>query len=364
MRVLITVPDLALDSGGPSLSSTRTADHLQALGIETTIACAATRAPELLPSHPAVQILRVPKGHLFTYRQALLESPHARHAGLVYDFGVWTPQNIASAWVARRLGVPWVISPRGMLEPWALSSKRLKKKLAWTLYQRAMMRGAAALIATSAAEECNLRTLLPDARIVCVPNGVELPALPARRRRTARQAVYLSRLDPKKQPDLLIQVWDQLRPAGWRLVIAGPGDDAYRRQLRQQIETGGLTDVIDLRGPAFGADKERLLLESELFVLPTHSENFGLVIVEALAHELPVVTTTGTPWQEIADRDCGWIVEPTAEGLAAALRMACMKTPAELEMMGRRGRELARCYSWERTAASLRTLFHDLTAAA
>lgn len=362
MRVLITVPDLGLDYGGPNLSSTRSADQLCELGCPTAIAYMCRDTPERLPTHPGVQLFPIDRTHnpASPFRGLSRIAAEFR-PDLIYDFGIWTGINAASARTARRLGIPWVNSPRGMLEPWALASKGYKKRLAWALYQRRLLRSAAALIATSASEQNHLQQLLPGARIVVVPNGVDLP--PASSHPRQRQALFLSRLDPKKQPDLLIRTWSRLRPEGWRLVIAGPGEPAYRRELEALIRaTPGCR--IDLRGPVHGSDKERLLSDSALFVLPTHSENFGLAIAEALAHGLPVITTTGTPWESIAERNCGWYVPPTGEGLAQALAQACSLAPEALETLGQRSRELAREYSWQRTAQTLRTLFLELASEA
>ncbi|HVT36009.1 MAG TPA: glycosyltransferase, partial [Nevskiaceae bacterium] len=232
MRILLTIADLAMASGGPTQSATRTAQELRALGADSAIACgvragvsAAADGVELLPIASSAgsvsRALQAPR-----YRRQLLQRARQWAPDVIYDFGLWLPQNAASAAAARRLGRPWICSPRGMLEPWSLGSGALRKKIAWRLYQRRLLEGAAALVATSEEERRHLQQLLPRAPVWLVPNGVDLPPPGSAPRR--RQAVFLSRLHPKKQPELLIRLWARLRPAGWRLVLAGPADDDYR----------------------------------------------------------------------------------------------------------------------------------------
>ncbi|HUS24854.1 MAG TPA: glycosyltransferase [Candidatus Binatia bacterium] len=358
MRLLITIAGLAAEHGGPTLSALRTAEHAARLGADVAIAFGAGSGTEHIaaPVQPfPIHAARLPAPLRFpAHVRALKRTLAAFAPDVVYDFGVWRPQNVASFVSARRRGTPWVATPRGMLEPWPLADKKWRKQAAWGLYQGPLLRRAAALVATSTGERDNLRRLLPGTPLWLVPNGVDLPAtLPVRTGAGPRQALFLSRLHPKKQPELLIREWARLRPAGWRLVIAGPGADDYRRNLRQLIRSEAADAGIELRDAAYGDDKEKLLRESRLFVLPTQSENFGIVIAEALAHGLPVITTTGTPWQRIAQENCGWWIEPTAPALAAALRTACALGDAELDAMGARGRRLARDYSWSETARVL-----------
>jgi len=359
VRLLITIPDLATDSGGPSLSALRTAEHAAAQGAEVAVAFAEDGRPRL-PAPGNIRLFPITAGS-----QSLLTRSLAHYRGLgtamtqfspdvVYDFGVWLPQNAASFRAAANRHLPWICSARGMLEPWSRSSKSLKKALAWHLYQRRILQRAYALVATSPEERNNLQNLLPQSQIWLVPNGVDLPPLDAAKPTTPlRQALFLSRLDPKKQPDLLIRAWAKVRPAGWRLVIAGPGSGEYRRFLQQLINEQGAGTHIELRDAAFDLEKEKLFRESQLFVLPTFSENFGIVIAEALAYGLPVITTTGTPWSRIKQDGCGWYVEPAEPSVTEALRTACALTPAALSALGRNGRRLAQDYSWASTARSL-----------
>ncbi|MEA2113924.1 MAG: glycosyltransferase, partial [Thermodesulfobacteriota bacterium] len=247
--------------------------------------------------------------------------------------------------------VPLVISPRGMLEPWARSYRSFKKTIAWYLYQRRDLQAAAVLHATSQQEAENLQALGLSIPIAVIPNGVDLPDIPVpgTRKSKTKTALFLSRVHPIKGLVNLVQAWATIRPAGWQMLIAGPDEGGHQAEVEQEIIRQGLTDTFKFIGPVADEDKWELYRSSDLFVLPTFSENFGIVIAEALASEVPVITTRGTPWQELETHNCGWWVDIGVEPLAKALEETINLSPEERQAMGRRGRLLvAQNYSWDK----------------
>ncbi len=169
-----------------------------------------------------------------------------------------------------------------------------------------------------------------------------------------RTALFFSRIHPIKNLLGLVKAWAQVRPAGWRLVIAGPDAAGHAAEVQRAIDHAGLSDVIQLGGPRFGEEKESLFRSASLFVLPSFSENFGIVVAEALAYGVPAITTTGTPWQCVVSDDCGWYVEPNESALTEAIRDATARSPATLAAMGLNGRRCieTRC-QWDTTASTL-----------
>ena len=136
---------------------------------------------------------------------------------------------------------------------------------------------------------------------------------------------------------MLFEALRSVTVTGVTLDVAGDGDPAYVAELRRLAPEG-----VRFLGPVYGDEKWRLIREADIVVLPSHSENYGLIVAEALASGTPVITTTGTPWQAVADRRCGWWVEPKPEALRQALAEALEgTTAADLEAMGRRARRLA-----------------------
>jgi glycosyltransferase involved in cell wall biosynthesis len=275
----------------------------------------------------------------------------------VHLHGLWDLVVLAAARQARRAGVPAVLSPHGVLAPWVVRRRRLAKRLAWHLLVRPRLRGAAALLAASAQEAEDIRRwgwrratpVIPFG--ADVPDGPEAGAAAAAPPAAVRTLLFLSRLHAKKGLPLLLQAWAAARPAGWRLLIAGPGSSQETAAVRAAISQLGLAADVQLAGEVRGAGREALYRGSDLFVLPSHTENFGLVVAEALAHGLPAIATHGTPWSELPARRCGWWVEADAAALARALREATALTGDERRAMGRRGRELVReRYTWSACA--------------
>src|SRR5207244_1899181 len=202
---------------------------------------------------------------------------------------------------------------------------------------------------------------------VCViPNGVDVPERrpkPPVIGRQQRTALFLGRIYPVKGLPLLIEAWARVRPVNWQLRIAGPDEAGHRAEIQKMMAVAGLDDVVSFVGPLDDDAKRSALLDADLFVLPTHSESFGMVIAEALAHGLPVLTTTGAPWPMLPQRGCGWWVDPTVDGLTGGLRQATSLDSGMLQAMGAKGRELVIAeYRWERIAKQFVITYEDVIA--
>lgn len=280
---------------------------------------------------------------------------------VMHDHGVWLQSNHAAARIADRRGIKRVVSPRGMLDEWSLSYRGWKKKLAWHVYQREDLYKASAFCATSRAEALGIRAVGFEQPIAVIPNGVEIPALADEKKdgAGARTVLFMSRLHPKKGLHDLVSAWAAAAPPGWRLVIAGPDEDGYGRVVEQAVRRANLSASVTFTGAVEGAAKRELLGRADVFVLPSYSENFGIVVGEALAHGVPVIASTATPWGELETERCGWWVDPGALPLEAALRQALGLPPEELASMGKRGRALVESrYSW-RSIARLHVEFYE-----
>lgn len=138
----------------------------------------------------------------------------------------------------------------------------------------------------------------------------------------------------------MLHAWNEIRPAGWRLVIAGSGEAKYLERLKQFCGSNNVPEV-EFTSHVEGETRERIFREASAFVLPTYSENFGNVVAEALIRGLPVITTTGTPWSDIVEKQCGWYIEPTLGELKRAIAEATGTDPNTLKQMGDRGRAYA-----------------------
>lgn len=290
-------------------------------------------------------------------------------ADILHTHGIWQhPSWVALEW-KKRAGRPHVASVRGMLEPWALRHKGWKKRPVWWLWEKRNLESAALLHATSRQEAETLRGLGLTAPIAVIPNGVDLPVGRAglgaptsssiynpqsTTRNPVRTALFLSRVHPKKGLPLLLEAWAKVRPENWILHIVGPDEGGHVAELKRLLTVLGLADLIRFSDALTGDAKEAAFRDSDLFILPTHSENFGIAVAEAMSHGLPVITTHGAPWELLESERCGWWVPVSAEGIAAALDDATRLGPEELAAMGARGRAVvAERFAWDKIAAEM-----------
>jgi glycosyltransferase involved in cell wall biosynthesis len=265
---------------------------------------------------------------------------------VVHLHGVWSGFLAAFAQTARQHGIPYIVAPHGMLEPWPLTVHVRRKSMALRTYQGRILRDAAAVHATSDGEAANLRSLgLTQSPIFVVPNAVDAPpdsvhpvkavARPADAR---KRLLFLSRIHPKKGLDLLLHAWAALRPTAWELAIVGHGELAYVEEVKR-LASKLKVENVHFYAHVDGDAREAMFAQSSAFILPTYSENFGNVVAEAMVRGLPVITTTGTPWSVVAERKLGWYVSADLHGVKQSLVELFATDPRLLIAMGSRGRE-------------------------
>ncbi len=373
LKILFTIADLAAESGGPSRSVPALATALARHGATPELIALTYNRPgdtQLTPPPDLVRTTFVScrgAGQPFKwsaqFRGALAECCARFQPHLVHDTGLWLPTNLSAARISTKSRLPRVVSPRGMLTAWALRHRGWKKRLAWVLYQKRDLAAAAALHATSPEEAQDCRRVGFRGPIAVVPNGIDLPDASSQPstltpQRSMRTALFLSRLHPIKGIPDLIEAWARLNPDGWRLVIAGGDENGYAADLRRAVCERGLETKVSFAGVVEGDAKRNLYRRADLFVLPSHSENFGIVIAEALAYGVPVITTKATPWRQLVEHRCGWWVEVGAEALTVAIRNAISLPDSERREMGERGRKLIETnYTWSQVAMQMKSVY-------
>lgn len=351
MNILHTVAALRPDSGGPAASVPALCAALAAMGHDVTLLVG---AGELAPTvreldARGVRVVTASVGHYlvanFSREYQALALAHAVIADVVHTHGLWLHPNFASFEAATRTSKPLVVSPRGMLASWALGRSRWRKKLMWSLFQHRCLASASFVHATSGEELDEIRAAGVTAPVAVIPNGLDLAQycwekiLALRSGGREQTILFLSRIHPKKGLDLLLDAWRRVarvhREA--KLVIAGPGEDRYVDDLRAWLADATLARV-EYVGSVEGDAKLELLSRAVALVLPSHNENYGMVVAEALACGTPVITTTGVPWPELESRGCGWRVSVESGALADAMTDALGKPDAAIDAMGAIGR--------------------------
>jgi len=257
---------------------------------------------------------------------------------IVHINGIWTPQNWGFQKVAQELGIKVVLSPHGMLEPWILAHNPWKKKLGLFLYQNKAIRRAEHLHVTALMEKETIRTLGYTNELTIVPNGIDLSEIKKKKELYGtKKVIFLSRIHPKKGIELLLEAWRKTNTQGWSLEIAGNGDANYIQNLTQSAND--ISNVYFV-GAKYSEEKWDFLRSADIMVLPTHSENFGIVVAEALAVGVPVITTKGTPWEDLNINHCGWWIDLSVTSLSSTLTNVFLKNTLELKELGENGRKL------------------------
>lgn len=292
----------------------------------------------------------------------------------IHVHGLWTPWlHRAQAW-ARRERIPVVLSPHGMLAPWAMAHKRWKKMLPWALYQRADVRRAALIHTTAEQETRWVRALGFGNPVAEVPLGTDLPAEPAPHDGPVKNLLFVGRIYPVKGLDLLLKAWSLAKGLleDWHLLLVGPDQAGHMAELERLAVSLGLTTRrgsaegvgaadVTFTGPLYGPEKDVAYRMARGLILPSYTENFGGVVIDALAFSLPVLTSAATPWRHLEAARCGQTFDLDPEALVEALAVFTARTDAERREAGLLGRALVeRDYTWEavgrRMAKAYRTM--------
>ncbi len=368
MRVCHIVPSLEERHGGPSKSVLALARAQRGAGLVTEVCATAPTAP--VGNEDGVRIFARDRPERLCRSIGLAAHLQASSADIIHHHSLWLLTVRYAAGAAKRTGAPLVISPRGMLSEWALSHHRWRKKLADRLVHPGAFTVARGWHATSAEEADDIRRLGWKQPICIAPNGVDLPGpaeLDAARRhwheaypvlRDRRVALFYSRFHRKKRLHELLDLWVSAPRGDWVLLLAGLPQEYSLREVRGWIDASGAREgvvVADSTGhPAPYA-------AAQLFLLPSHSENFGLVIAEALAAGLPALVTDATPWRGLPSHNAGWCVQWDRYG--DSLRAALSTPQASLAAMGEAGRAwMAAEYSWSRAGQLTADFYRSLRA--
>jgi len=360
LSVVHVVASLHPSAGGPSRTVVQLTDALaRHAGVDVTLLSQGFAGERSVSSGGGANrcVLESPSRRALQFglpvRRELIRLGQSQRPALIHGHGLWLPVNHWTSAFACRHGVPLVIQPRGMLEPWALNHKGMKKRIAMALFQRHDLESAKLFVATAEQEYTNIRALGLRQPVAVIPNGVLMDTalraacaamLPEKAERTA---LFLSRVQSKKGILNLLHAWAAVAPTGWRLKIAGPNEGGHLSEVIALARVLGIDQAVEYLGEVDGEAKTRAYLDADVFVLPTFSENFGVVVAEALAHGLPVITTRGAPWADLETYGCGWWIEIGIEPLVQALREAMALSDDERRAMGARGRDYVRRYDWD-----------------
>jgi len=377
MRVLHVTPYFApaFRYGGPPRSVLGLCRALGAAGVEVEVFTTTANGDEPLPAAPGgtaydgVSVRYFPLAWPKRYwrgaglRSALMKS--VVQADLVHIHGVWNITGWSGVSCARAAGIPYVISPRGMLRPAAMQRHRAMKSLAYWSIERANLRSAVLLHATSPLEASELTTYGPP--VVSIANGVAPAEVSVASVEKLREQLclqpgdavitFLGRLHPIKRLDLLADAFATVRQShpNAKLVVAGPDEGGHRAQVEPLFAP--VADATRWLGAVDAETTWALLTSSRALVQCSDSESFGMSVAEALTAAVPVVVTKRSGWTDVEKIGCGFSVAHEPVAIADGL-LRILDHPAEAASMGARGQAWAgRMFAWDSIGRSMRDAY-------
>ena len=307
MKILHIVPGLGDPANGIAAMATRLADEQRALGDEVVVSAGCTTSD-------------------------------CRQADVVFVHSLWTPPVLRACRTVLRAGTPLVRVPHGCLNPAALRHSAWKKALVSPLERHYMRKAACVLVTTETEKAAVERWVRGVRRIEVVGMGVDdllTPDLPSKRMDDGPKTfLFVGRLHPLKGLDILLAAL----PADASLRVIAPDEGGQRARYKQLARQLGVAERVTFLGVKTGVEKLAEMRRADALVLPTHSENFGFAVAEALVVGTPAITTKGAPWEGLEVHGCGWWTDVDAASLRAALADCAARPRAELAEMGARGR--------------------------
>ena len=297
-----------------------------------------------------------------TMRQAVTDS----RPDIVHCHGLWLFPSLVDLSIKRSLNTPYVISPRGMMDPWALKNSAWKKKIIGYIFENRHLRNATCIHALCQSEANSIRAYGLKNPIAVLPNGIDLPdqqefALPPWHgviEHGSKVLLYLGRLHPKKGLPNLLAAWKQVQEkttgVDWILAIAGWSQGGHEQELKDRATALRLEQNVIFVGSQFGEGKAACYHHADAFVLPSFSEGLPMVILEAWAHGLPVLMTPQCNITEGFAANAALSMTPDVESIVAGLEKLMKMSERERAAMGARGKQLVRgTFSWSTIAAQM-----------
>ncbi|WP_335169936.1 glycosyltransferase [Nostoc sp.] len=386
MKILQVIPSISPTMGGPSEVVLNLVKAMRQGGSDIEIVTTNDDGNSLLdvPLRQRIEYKEVPiwflprvssrmKEYIFSPELAPWLWQHVRNYNLVETHYLFSYAPTCAAAIARWQEIPYLVRTMGQLSPWALAQSRLKKQVYSWLIEHHNLNRAAVIHSTSAGEAEDIRNFGVKTPILTLPLGVNIPhSLPDAKQKLRHTydistetpiILFLSRLHYKKRPDLLLQALGRLGEQNYDfyLIVAGSGELEYETQLKNLAISLGISHRISFVGFVMGQEKDLLLQGSDMFILPSFSENFGIAVAEAMAAGLPVIITPGIQISpEVAAAQAGLVVEGTLETLGDAIAQL-LKSPNLRQQQSENGIQLVKQqYSWEVIAQNLTSVYHAI----
>jgi poly(glycerol-phosphate) alpha-glucosyltransferase len=347
--------------------------HQEAVGVEVFGLRDEWTDDALSAWHPIQARVFSPRGpRSYGFAPGLTQSLVAGEFDLLHRHGLWMYPSLACVRWHRQTKRPYVISPRGMLDPWAVRHSHWKKSLVGVLHENGFLRGASCLHALCQAEANSIRQYGLRNLVCLIPNGIDLPehspnVFPpwqAASEAGCKVLLYLGRIHHKKNLLNLINAWAKIRKGGgarvkeWILAIAGYDQASHENELKVQCAALGVESSVRFPGPQFNEDKAACYYHCAAFILPSFSEGMPMVVLEAWSYGKPVLMTPECNLPEGFAAGAAIHIETKPEGIAEGLRQLIEMSDADRQAMGQRGLQLvSERFTWAKIASEMRVVY-------
>lgn len=385
MKVLHVIPSLSPALGGPTQVALQIVQALRHQGIDAEIVTTNNDGTKRLdvPLNQLIEYRGVPvwfvsafpfplKEYIFSSALTKWLWQNIDNYDILDNHYLFSYASTCAGAIARFKKIPYTVRTQGQLSPWALKQSLLKKRLYTALIERHNLNQAAAIHCTTPQEAEDLRNFGIQTPTITLPLGVEqteiIPTAKSELRnlfnipKSRLIILFLSRLHYKKRPDLLINSLNKIvsQNHNIHLIMAGTGDVEYTTYLKQLVHQHHLADYVSFPGFITGRAKEILFQGSDIFALPSYSENFGIAVAEAMAAGLPVIVTTGIQIApETAAANAGIVIKRDTEFIGAITRL--INSEALRSRLSKNAMELAnQKYAWKEIASQLICSYKDI----
>ncbi|MFG6102888.1 glycosyltransferase [Leptothoe sp. EHU-05/26/07-4] len=384
MKLLVVVPSLGSVYGGPSKSVIELAQALGKSGIDVDLVSTNANGKDVIaePTKTWIQkdnyrVQVFPCKTIGDYKLSFSITQwlfqNVKNYDLVQTNAIFSVPNLPAYLACRWNNIPYVVIPRGMLEPWALSYKAGKKKIYYNLFEKPALQRASALQMLASTEAQQIQPLNLQSPLVIAPNGIhrkDFETLPTPQKfyerfpetRDKKLILFLGRIDPKKGLDLLAKAFGKIKPQfpNAHLAIAGPDNIGFLPTAQKYFKDNHCLDSVTFTGILTGQTKYSALAAADYYIAPSYSEGFSMSVLEGMAAGLPCIITTGCNFPEAAKANAAHVVEINAEAIADAL-FACLSDPDSATEMGQRARQfIFQHYTWDQIAKNLHGVYQNI----
>jgi len=360
MKILHVISSIDKEVGGPSLSVINLVEACNRIGLDAEILTFSKNFSNF-SKLGFINFLSKPNYKRFSYSRDINRFLEQYKFDVYYSHGLWQYPSIATFKFAIKNKKPLIIMPHGMLYDEALKKSNFIKNVSLFFYLKFYLNKSTVIHATSIQELNSVRALGINVPIAVIPNAVDISGflkndfIQVRK----KQIGFLGRLDPIKNIEILLYAWAKLsiKLLDWELVLIGDGDSSYKKYL---CDLANSLNISNIRFTGFldGDSKDLALKTLNYIVLPSKSENFGMVVLEALMREIPVIASKGTPWEDLNRFNAGWWIDVGVDPLVEALYKAIGLSDADRIVMGRNGKKLVEeVYSIESVSNQMNLLY-------